>query len=58
MELLKKDNSKIISYIREFDQATFICWDGLYYITESTSKDFNNPIYEGISIGDSLLGKM
>ena len=57
----KEDNSKIISYtnsyIREFDQATFICWDGLYYITESTSKDFNNPIYEGISIGDSLLGK-
>lgn len=57
----KEDNSKIISYtnsyIREFDQATFICWDGLYYITGSTSKDFNNPIYEGISIGDSLLGK-
>lgn len=57
----KEDNSKIIrytnSYIREFDQATFICWDGLYYITGSTSKNFNNPIYEGISIGDSLLGK-
>lgn len=57
----KGDSSKIKrytnSYIREFDKATFICWDGLYYITDSTSKDFNNPIYDGISIGDSLLGK-
>lgn len=56
----KDDKSKIIgytnSYIREFDDATFICWDGLLYLKDSVIKNFNNPLVSGISIRNNNYG--
>ena len=56
----KDDESKIIgytnSYIREFDDATFICWDGLLYLKDSVIKNFNNPLVRGISIRNNNYG--
>ena len=56
----KDDNSKIIGYtngyIREFDNATFICWDGLLYMKDSAIKNFNNPLVRGVSIRNKSYG--
>jgi len=57
----KGDPHKILkytnSYIREFNEATFICWDGLYYKNDTLSKNFTNEINSSTEIGDKLLGR-
>ena len=56
----KKDNLRILnytnSYIREFEKATFVCWDGLYVQMDSITKNFNNPLYSGVEIDSTFLG--
>ena len=57
----KKDSLRILeytnSYIREFEKATFFCWDGLYVQMDSITKRFNNRLYSGVEIGNKLIGK-
>ena len=57
----KKDSLRVLeytnSYIREFEKATFFCWDGLYVQMDSITKRFNNPLYSGVEIGNKLIGK-
>ena len=57
----KKDSLQLLrytnSYIREFEKASFICWDGLYVQMDSITKRFNNPLYSGVEIGNKLIGK-
>ena len=57
----KKDSLQVLnytnSYIREFENATIICWDGLYVQMDSITKNFNNPLYSGVEIGNNLIGK-
>ena len=56
----KKDSIQLLkytnSYIREFEKASFICWDGLYVQMDSITKRFNNPLYSGVEIGNKLIG--
>ena len=57
----KGDSEEILpytnSYIREFDNATFICWDGLYVINDSINKNYFSETYGEVLIKDNLLGR-
>jgi len=57
----KGDSEEILpytnSYIREFDNATFICWDGLYVINDSINKNYFSETYGEVLIKDRLLGR-
>jgi hypothetical protein len=60
--VIRKRDSVIIlpytnSYIREFDKASFICWDGLYVINDSIQKNYFSPTYSEVKIKENLLGR-
>lgn len=56
----KNDTTKILryttSYIREFPNATFICWDGLYVKNDSIVKNYFSELFPGVKIGDKTIG--
>jgi len=56
----KGDSSKILnytnSYIREYDKATFICWDGLYVFCDSIKKNYHSGISSGVNVKGKQLG--